>query len=464
MLNEVFYKTKDKLNDVGCGFCLAKWTQVTMHLHNGMTHSCHHPAPHKIPLEEIKENPTALHNTEFKKEQRQKMLNGKRPSECKYCWSIEDNSNGFSDRIYKSSEPWSAPHFDDILKIGWKENYNPKYVEVSFSNICNFKCSYCSPMFSSKWMEEINKYGPYRTSEKFNNLDYIKDMNMMPYHHEEYNPYVDAFWKWWPDLYKDLDTFRITGGEPLLTKDTFKILDYIIDAKEPNKNIKICINSNLGVSQDIFDKFVDRMEKILDKELVYEFVIFASADTWGKQAEYIRHGLDFNLFWERIDFLLDKFHNITIDVMSTYNVLSVPSYKELIDNIYILKKRYHNSYRFWGSALFLDSSYLRWPEHQTVKILDDEWYNEIDEQAKLVDFYEQTRIGLYDGYGFTDMEINKIKRIRDWYISGEGNEELKTNRRDFYKFIREHDKRRGTDFVKTFPELEDFLQKCRVSR
>ena len=32
-----------KLNKVGCGFCLAKWTQVTMHLGLGMTHSCHHP-------------------------------------------------------------------------------------------------------------------------------------------------------------------------------------------------------------------------------------------------------------------------------------------------------------------------------------------------------------------------------------------------------------------------------------
>jgi hypothetical protein len=67
MLNEVFDNTRNKLNMVGHGFCLAKWTQVTMHLHNGTTHSCHHPKPHKIPLEEILTNPTALHNTNFKK-------------------------------------------------------------------------------------------------------------------------------------------------------------------------------------------------------------------------------------------------------------------------------------------------------------------------------------------------------------------------------------------------------------
>ena len=45
---------KKLLNRTGPGFCLAKWTQVTMHLGVGLTHSCHHPSPHKIPEEEIK--------------------------------------------------------------------------------------------------------------------------------------------------------------------------------------------------------------------------------------------------------------------------------------------------------------------------------------------------------------------------------------------------------------------------
>ena len=51
----------------------------------------------------------------------------------------------------------------------------------------------------------------------------------MPYKQSDHNPYVEAFWEWWPDLYKDLHTFRITGGEPLLSKDTFKVLEYIQD-------------------------------------------------------------------------------------------------------------------------------------------------------------------------------------------------------------------------------------------
>ena len=65
-----YNNVKSKLDGVGCGFCLAKWSQVTIHLDKGLTHSCHHPSPHKIPLRELKNNPSALHNTRFKKKKR----------------------------------------------------------------------------------------------------------------------------------------------------------------------------------------------------------------------------------------------------------------------------------------------------------------------------------------------------------------------------------------------------------
>jgi len=100
-------KIREELNSTGCGFCLAKWTQVTIHLQLGRTHSCHHPDTHPIPLVELNRNPSALHNTKFKKEKRKEMLEGKRPSECQYCWNVEDTSSHYSDRIFKSSEPWS---------------------------------------------------------------------------------------------------------------------------------------------------------------------------------------------------------------------------------------------------------------------------------------------------------------------------------------------------------------------
>src|SRR6056300_1047665 len=255
-----------KLNSVSCSFCLAKWKQVTLHLGTGHTHSCHHPRTHKIPLEEIKENPSALHNTNYKKIQRKMMLEGTRPPECNYCWNVEDaikaegNDVIKSDRIYKSGDSWARKYFYEVAESDWKDNVNPSYLEVSFSNVCNFKCGYCNPENSSKWMEEIKQFGAYPTRDNFNDLEWTKSQDKMPIPENQDNPYVEAFWKWWPDLYKDLHTFRITGGEPLLNKNTFKVLEYIQEHWEENPNLSLAINTNLGVP----DKLIERL-LILEK-------------------------------------------------------------------------------------------------------------------------------------------------------------------------------------------------------
>jgi hypothetical protein len=457
-MSDVHNQIKNKLDSVGCGFCLAKWTQVTMHLHNGLTHSCHHPAPHKIPLSELSRNSTALHNTKEKKEARKKMLNNERPKECNYCWDVEDNSDMLSDRVFKSEEPWSQQYFDEIKNLSWRENYNPKYVEVSFSNTCNFKCSYCGPMFSSKWMEEVERYGKYPTSTEFGELDWIKHEGKMPYKHSEHNPYVEAFWDWWPDLYKDLHTFRITGGEPLLSKDTWNVLDYIIKHPSPNTKLNLSINSNLGIPNNLIDRLIEKLQIITDKDLVNEMIIYTSLDGWGEQAEYIRHGLEFNSFWDNVNKILEKVPKVSIVFMTTYNALSVFSYRTFLKNVLELRKNHKNPSRYWLTTSAVDASYLRYPPHQTVKILEPEHKELILKQAEYV-LYNSVENYDDDNMGFNDVEIQKIKRIYDWSLSEDEN--LNQNRIDFVKFVDEHDLRRGTNFIKTFPEMEDFYHKIK---
>ena len=64
------------MNEISPTFCLAKWHHTTIYLQTGETHSCYHPAPHKIPLEEILSDPSALHNTKEKINQRAEMIEG----------------------------------------------------------------------------------------------------------------------------------------------------------------------------------------------------------------------------------------------------------------------------------------------------------------------------------------------------------------------------------------------------
>tara|TARA_A100001515_G_scaffold143923_2_gene146479 strand:- start:597 stop:1061 length:465 start_codon:yes stop_codon:yes gene_type:complete len=145
--------------------------------------------------------------------------------------------------------------------------------------------------------------------------------------------------------------------------------------------------------------------------------------------------------------------------MSTYNALSVPNYDKLIEGVYDLKVKYGSSDRYWNSAVFLDSSYLRYPSHQTVQILPKKWSNNIFKQAQLTDFYGTPNFDSRKYIGYSDIEIQKVKRIYDWMLSS--NEKfINKGRYSFGKFFQEHDKRRETDFCKVFPELEDFYHKC----
>jgi organic radical activating enzyme len=450
-----FKDTKDLLDGVGCGFCLAKWTQVTMHLGIGLTHSCHHPAQHKIPISEIKRDPSALHNTLYKKRQRKDMLEGNKPKECGYCWNIEDNSSNFSDRVFKSSEQWSMPHFNEIKELNWRENFNPRYVEVSFSNTCNFKCAYCGPQYSSKWVEEIEKYGGYKTSTNYNNIEELELKKEMPYKHSEHNPYLEAFWEWWPNLYKDLHTFRITGGEPLLAKDTFKVLEYIQTNWEQNPNLSLAINSNLGVPDNLIDKFIEIAEDLCNNNKIKELIIFTSVEAKDKQAEYVRFGLDYEKFWNNIDKILTKLPKVTINVMATFNALSVFTYGDVIEQIFDMKKKHANDVRYWISAIQLDTSYLRWPKHLSVKILEREHKELILESAKKA-FYYATPEFNHENIGFSDVEVQKIKRIYDYSIAEDETFDVEQNRKDFVSFVDEYDERRGTNFILTFPELKNF--------
>ena len=446
-------EVKKKLDGVGCGFCLAKWTQVTMHLGTGMTHSCHHPSPHKIPLAELKRNPSALHNTKHKKTRRKEMLEGKRPSECNYCWNVEDNSSSYSDRVFKSTEPWSINDFDKIKDSYWRDDFNPRYVEVSFGNTCNFACAYCGPQYSSKWVEEIEKYGGYPTEHKFNSIDDIKARDQMPYKQSEENPYIEAFWKWWPNLFPDLHTFRITGGEPLLLKDTFKVLEYIQKHHNRNSNISLAINTNLGVPDKLIDKFITIAKDLCENNKVRELIIFTSVEATGAQAEYARFGLNYEKFWNNVDKVLSELPKVTVNIMATYNALSVFSYSDLIDRVFEYKKKYANGQRYWVSALQLDTSYLRWPTHLSVKILKPEHKELILKSAEKALYYGIKHF-TNDNYGFSNVEIQKIKRLYDYAIGTTDFDENKY-RKDFVRFVDEYDKRRDTNFLETFPQLNE---------
>lgn len=442
---------KDKLNAIGPGFCLAKWTQLTLNLQNGTAHSCHHPPVHKIDIDELRNNPSALHNTSHKKLRRQQMLTGERPSECDYCWRVEDaDSNALSDRHLKSAFSWSADQFDAIAKSDWQTNYQPSYVEVSFSHACNFKCVYCSPSISTSWMKEIKQHGAYPTSDRYNNLEWIESTGKMPIPQREPNPYVEAFWRWWPDLYRGLHTFRITGGEPLMSKDTFKLLQLIIAEKNPNVNLLLGINSNLVVEPKLFNRFNDLATQLLESKKIRKLELYTSAEAGRGRADYIRSGFEYDVFLNNVETVLKRFKGMpfTLTFMCTYNALSVTTFHELLADLIALRKQYGKG------SMYIDIPYLRYPEMLDVKVLDESYIVYMDECVAKMQQYVDSDL-MYES------EMAKLKRIIEYYKSTVATDQS-VHKRNFKLYVDELDQRRNTVFKEVFPEYADWYERIVV--
>ena len=442
---------KDRL---GPSLCLAKWQQVSLHLGTGMTNSCYHPPLHEIDPASLLTNPSALHNTAYKKQQRVIMLKQERPSECSYCWSAEDNGQ-LSDRHYRSGEPWAAEHFDTILSSNGSEDPIPSYVEVNFSHGCNLACSYCSPQYSTEWQKDIDRWGAYPTSNTHNDPNYFQGRRR-PIPLREENPYLEAFWRWWPELYPKLKHFRMTGGEPLMDKNTHRVFDYILASPKPDLHVDV--TSNFSVEESLFTHYMSKVRELCANERIEHFMQYVSLDTGiAEHAEYLRNGLRFQRNQAYIHHYLTSIpYRNSLTYIITMNNLNLLGLKQLLAHILELRKLYSTTYQ----RIWFDTPLLRQPSWQSLQILPESYVHILE---KIVKWMEENRMPDDSFVGFKDYEIQRMQRNLLWMKEGRNleSEYVKLQRADFYRFFNEYDKRRNLNFLATFPQMREFWQECK---
>jgi len=136
--------------------------------------------------------------------------------------------------------------------------------------------------------------------------------------------------------------------------------------------------------------------------------------------------------------------------MCTFNALSVSQFSLLLEHVWNLKQEFQQ--------VIIDISFLRHPPHQSVKILPSEY---LTQMRAHVDFMEVRR---QNGArpGFSNYEIEKMKRLCLWMEVPEDKDWVIRGRKNFYLFFSEHDQRRGTDFLATFPEMKNFWEECQL--
>ena len=431
------------LDTKSASFCAAKWYNATIWLGSGQTTSCHHPPAHAIDAETIKIRPSAIHNTEQKKQDRAQMQAGERPAGCEYCWKIEDmGRDAVSDRVYKS-KIYPIKALDEAYNTDYHEDVNLRTLEIAFDRTCQFACSYCNPAFSSSWVRDINQNGPYAGlgSDGRNHFTHAHDHSQL-YRYGETNPYVEAFFAWWEtDLHKTLQELRITGGEPTMSGDLWKLIDWFKN-NQGRSQTRLAINSNLGMDRLKLLDFIKRIQGIPHLE------IYTSQEATDNQAEYIRDGLDYDLWMHNVQELLEHDDIRAVHCMCTINALCLDSLPDLLDQLMRLKQVYGRE------RVNFTLNILRFPSFQSALILPDNLRTQYKNNLK-------TWLGFNQGSPLMhEHEINHMQRLIDYLdvVKTPHSEafEMPKLHNDFKQFFTQYDRRRGKDFAKTFPVLKDW--------
>ena len=252
---------------------------------------------------------------------------------------------------------------------------------------------------------------------------------------------------------------RLTGGEPLLHRSTWRLFDKL--KEEPLPYLELNLNSNLGSKTELVQKLADNVNFLINEGKIKQFKLFSSVDTWGARAEYLRNGMNLELWEKNMELYVSETHS-PITLMITFNILSVTSFKTLLQKILDWRKKlthlvYDNS--LYDRKIRFDTPYLKEPLQYDMNILPkDEFMPYMDDALEFM----RKNVVESDPTMFSELEYEKFRRVRDYFATVQYPEaRVKEGRIDFFNWFTEYDRRRGTDFAKTFPDLITFMESCR---
>lgn len=305
---------------------------------------------------------------------RNDMLQNKRSDTCKTCWNIED-SGSKSYRLF-SIPPGTMDKNNDF------DHNNPRLqsIDFGFGENCNLRCRMCHPDLSNKLRIDYNFFvdnnidtkdifgWDYKITPKNSHNEYIADKSNI----KVYNFDKNQQWQNILDNIHNLRTIKATGGETTLTEGFNEFIDYAI-ATGANKNLVLEFHTN---ATKFTDAFVDKIMK-------FKYChISLSIDSIGKNYEYIRYPMKWDILTSSLNNLINKWHDkykgarhekrISMDLTS---VLSVYNAHYLYD-LYSWWKDTLYSKPLIETAFFIDKI---WPEDKfiNVKYLGKKEKNEV---------------------------------------------------------------------------------------
>ena len=445
-------------------FCGAKWYNASMWLFSGWTTSCHHNPPHNIDIDAIKVNPRALHNTPIKKNERAMMQRGEKPLNCQFCWVMEETDpNGLGDRTWLStgvSEDQLQTAFDSSAD----DDFDLTYLEIGFDRTCQLACSYCCPSISSTWAKDVRKNGAYTGLVTDQRQHYISACDdTVKFDYNDVNPYAEAFFKWWDaSLHKTLKQLRITGGEPVMSGQTWRLLKWL-DENSNQTECRIEMTTNLCYDKETLDKFLEYAKMDLD------FWVYTSAESVGAKCEYVRDGFNWDLWTSNVEQVLASGVIDNVSICATMSAISADGFVEFLEWLLERKKTLPLG------SMTLSVNPVRFPTFQNIIVLP----KHIRQKYSIDIFKFMQREDAQ--HWFTHFERDHITRWAQYLLNvetphreekaGHGDEKFNEQTKefditaleqDFKRFFTQYDQRRDKCFTDTFPLLKEWYDTIQI--
>lgn len=435
------------MNHMKNTICRLRWSYPIISLEEMQVRTCCRTPPIKIQKSQLDQEGTDVFiNNVYLKERRKEMLEGIRHSDCNICWNLEDQGILSPRHSYEKTikhlenyetassvaEEYSNLNIDSRILY----SKNPTELEIKLGNTCDMGCVYCSHVYSTVWQAERIRYGEISPPVKKEGLEQFEEL----------------FWKWFDEIEGGLHQISFIGGEPVLIKNFYNILDILQTKKRKKSTKKIILNiiSNFNSPPAQFQKFLDYLPKLCEN---YIIKLDASCEAYGSRAEYIRYGMDWNRFESNINKVLSmNLPNFEFGFQIALNALCISSLQDFLQFALELRERYEIS-------IPLKKNIIHEPYWQSPFILTPDFSGYLDDCASFLRKYNHP---YYHPMNPDDRWIT----YAEWLFqlsNGLRNEKNSVSKRiKFYEWFTDYDCKRGTNFVEAFPEYLRFWSECAI--
>jgi MoaA/NifB/PqqE/SkfB family radical SAM enzyme len=388
-------------------FCPLPFTELDIATTGAVKVCCAQSSRNKIgQISETKIND--IWNGDALKEIRHAFLTNQKHPACHDCW--EDENNGFPSKrhgINKFHE--ESKQRGQLISYDIHNPKAPISLVLNMSNNCNLACRTCDSALSSGWEKE----------ELFFADDVIRDtleskINLINNSWNEKNQIWEALDKWLPSL----KFISLVGGEPMLVKNMWKLLQKSIDLGYAKNQTIQRINTNCTIYKDEYIKILNQF-KYSELHL--------SIDGIDKVFEYTRYPTKWSRVLKNIKKYLNKDYQGESLLTCTVSIFNIFYIKEVSD----LWLMYVKNRRFGEINLNLVRNFS---------------------------YFCITNLPTY----VKEIITEKYKELNHFQISGmikfmNSREQDKKEWNNFIKVVKQHDQYRGQKFKDYMPEFAEIL-------